>query len=124
MRELKRMGCAHSQAEKLLDSSIPICLKCLEAPAIKRKPPVTADQVRTTLLEGVLEALALKNKAAEAFEIAMGQFPSGSPDGGYQRIKDASEQLSIARREMMTAHNRLNDFLAQGIVPEDLKRSA
>jgi hypothetical protein len=24
----------------------------------------------------------------------------------------------------MTAHNRLNDFLAQGIVPEELKRSA
>ena len=118
------MGCAHSQAENLLDSSIPICLKCWEARATKRKPPVTADQVRTTLIEGVLEAMALKNKASEAFEIVMGQFPSGSPNGGSQRIKDASEQLSFARRGMMAAHNRLNDFLAQGIVPEDLKRSA
>jgi hypothetical protein len=116
------MGCTHRQAETLLDSSIPICLKCWEARATVRKPPVTADQVRTTLLEGVLEAMALKNKASEAFEIAIAQFPSGSPNGG-SRIKDASEQLSIARRGMMTAHNRLNDFLAQGIVPEDLMRS-
>ena len=119
------MGCTHSQGEKLLDSSIPICLKCWDARATQRKPPVTADQVRTTLIEGVLEAIALKNKASEAFEIVMGQFPGGlSSPNGSQRIKDASEQLSFARRGMMAAHNRLNDFLAQGIVPEDLKRSA
>ena len=116
------MGCTHSQAEKRLDSSIPICLKCWEARVTKREPP---DQVRNTLIEGVLEAMALKNKASEAFEIVMGQFPSGLPSpNGSQRIKDASEQLSMARRGMMTAHNRLNDFLARGIVPEDLKRSA
>src|ERR1700680_3265130 len=116
------MGCAHSQAEKRLDSSIPIRLKCWEARATKRKPP---DQVRTTLIEGVLEAMALKNKASETFEIVMGQFPSGLPSpNGSRRIKDASEQLSFARRGMMAAHNRLNDFLAQGIVPEDLKHSA
>ena len=70
------MGCTHSQAEKRLDSSIPICLKCWEARATKREPP---DQVRTTLIEGVLEATALKNKASETFEIVMGQFPSGLP---------------------------------------------
>ena len=119
------MGCTHSQAEELLDSSISICLKCWEARAAELKPPVTADQVRTALIEGILEAVALKNKASEAFEIVMGQFPSGLPSpNGSQRIKDASEQLSFARRGMMAAHNRLNDFLAQGIVPEDLKRSA
>ena len=118
------MGCAHSQAEELLDSSISICLKCWEARASERKPPVTADQVRTTLIEGVLEAVALKNKASEAFEIVMGQFPSGLPSpNGSQRIKDASEQLSFARRRMTTAHNRLNNFLADGIVPEDLKHA-
>src|ERR1700676_4583262 len=108
------MGCTHSQAEKLLDSSIPICLKCWEARVTKREPPVTADQVRTTLIEGVLEAIALKKTTSQAFEIVMGQFPSASPNGS-QRIKDVSEQLSFARRGMMAAHNRLNDFLAQGI---------
>ena len=60
------MGCTHSQAEKLLDSSIPICLKCWEARVTKHEPP---DHVRTTLIEGVLEAMALKNKASETFEI-------------------------------------------------------
>jgi len=86
---------------------------------------VTADQVLTTLIENVLEATALKSKASEAFEIVIGQFPNGLPSpNGSQRIRDASEQLSRARRGMMTTHNRLNDFLAQGIVPEDLRRSA
>ena len=52
------------------------------------------------------------------------QFPSGlaHPDG-VQRIKNASNALTIARREMATAHSRLNDYLSRGIVPEDLKRS-
>jgi hypothetical protein len=119
------MGCIHSQAEKLLDSNIPICLKCWEARATKGKPPVTADQVRTTLIEGVLEAMALKNKAFEAFEMLKEQFPNGLPSpNGSQLIKDVSEELSMARRRTMTAHNRLNDFLARGIVPEDLKRTA
>jgi hypothetical protein len=29
----------------------------------------------------------------------------------------------LARKEMMTAHKRLSDFVDRGIVPEDLKRS-
>lgn len=35
----------------------------------------------------------------------------------------ASRGLATARHEMMKAHNRLNDYLSRGIVPEDLKRS-
>jgi hypothetical protein len=30
--------------------------------------------------------------------------------------------LTLARTEVVGAHNRLNDFLERGIVPDDLKR--
>jgi len=40
-----------------------------------------------------------------------------------RRIKDASNELTLARKEMMTAHKRLNDFIERGIVPDDLERS-
>jgi hypothetical protein len=30
-------------------------------------------------------------------------------------------KLATARREVLAAHRRLNDFLERGIVPEDLK---
>jgi hypothetical protein len=29
----------------------------------------------------------------------------------------------VAREEMMAAHNRFNDFVERGIVPEELKQS-
>jgi hypothetical protein len=39
----------------------------------------------------------------------------------HQRINNASREVSLARAEMMRAHNRLDDFMTRGIVPEDLK---
>ena len=54
----------------------------------------------------------------------MGQIPSGFPHpDGSQRIHNASRDLSTARKDLMRAHTRLDDFLKTGIVPEDLKRS-
>lgn len=41
---------------------------------------------------------------------------------GKRHIHNAARQLTAARMEMMRAHNRLNDFLNAGIVPDDLKR--
>jgi len=34
-----------------------------------------------------------------------------------------SGELTIARKEMATAHNRLNDYLSRGIVPDDLAKN-
>jgi hypothetical protein len=42
------------------------------------------------------------------------------PDGTLH-ISNTNRALAAARNEMMDAHNRLNDFLARGIVPDDLK---
>ena len=62
------------------------------------------------------------DSANEAFRQVMTRIPSGIPHSdGTQRIKNVSRQLSEARKEMIAAHDRLNDFLERGIVPDDLK---
>ena len=94
----------------------------MEAPSIKQKPPTTEQDIGRILIQEVLEATMGRNDATRRFEEVMGQFPSGLPyPDGVQRVKNASDALTIARKGMMTAHNQLNDYLNRGIVPEDLK---
>jgi hypothetical protein len=63
--------------------------------------------------------------ASEAFNAIMSDVPSALPHpDGTQRIHNVSRKLSAARKEMMKAHARLNDFLSQGIIPEDLKQGS
>ena len=51
----------------------------------------------------------------------MGDIPSGLPlPAGRLRIQNASHALAAARAEVVKAHSRLNEFLARGVVPEDL----
>ena len=90
--------CAYCQSEiELYDGGVPICVKCSNAREIKRKPPATEQDIRTTLMHDLVEATEHANVA--------------------------SRDLATARKEMMKAHNRLNDYLGRGIVPEDLRRS-
>jgi transcriptional regulator of met regulon len=90
--------------------------------ASKREPPPNEKEVLRILIQEVIDATANKNLASEAFEKALSQFPTGlpHPDGSH-RIKNRSAELATARKDVMTAHSRLNDFLEHGIVPEDLK---
>jgi hypothetical protein len=118
--------CAYCTAEtEMYDGGdVPICVECSDERNLKPKPPATEDRVRSTLIQDVVEATALKNEASGAFEILLDQFPSGLPHpDGSQRIKNASVRLSMARKGVMKAHNRLNDYLGRGIVPKDIKRS-
>jgi len=70
------------------------------------------------------EATLRAEAATTAFHAVTGDIPSYIPQpDGTQRIHNASRALKVARDEMMTAHNRLNEFLEHGIVPDDLKRS-
>ena len=56
------------------------------------------------------------------FNAITGEIPSGIPHpDGVQRIRNASRDLSSARAELMRVHNRIQDYLIRGIVPEDLK---
>ena len=118
--------CAYCQAEteRYDGGDVPICIECSDARKARRKPPATEQQIRTTLFQDVFEATERNNEATREFEAVMGQFPSSLPHpDGAQRIKNASSSLTVARKEKMKAHDRLNDYLGRGIVPEDLKRS-
>jgi len=76
------------------------------------------------LVGRIVEATKRVNAASDAFDSVISQTPSGLPHpDGTQRIRNASHELDIARKEMMKAHTRLNDFVERGILPEDLKRS-
>jgi hypothetical protein len=114
--------CAYCKAETemYIGGDVPICVECSDALGPGRKPPAS---VRNALIQSVAETTARANAASDAFSAIMGQFPSGLPYAdGAQRIHSASRELSVARKEMMKAHSRLNDFLRRGVVPEDLKR--
>ena len=108
-------------------NGVPICIQCSEEP--KRRtgatPPPTHQTIRNVLLHDILEATALNTEARAAFEALMDQGPSGLHNvDGTQLITNASNNLSNARRKLMLAHTRLDEFLEHGIVPEDLKGSA
>ena len=114
--------CIHCKTEEteLYENGSPICVKC--ADATRRKPAATQQEIRNALLHNILEATAQHNEARADFEESMVSNGLPHPDG-TQRIKNISNDLSIARKNMMVAYNRLDRFLQNGIVPEDLKRS-
>jgi hypothetical protein len=90
---------------------------------VKRKPPGSEKKVLDLLIQDVVHAATLKSEACEAFNAAIDQFPSGLPyPDGAQCVKKTSAQLSTARKILRIAHNRLDDFLNAGIVPEDLSQ--
>jgi len=100
--------CARCRAEtELYDNGAPICPGC---------------SVRETLAQEVLETTAHKADAFGKFEAIMLQTRGGLPHpDGVQQIKNASNELSIARKQMARAYARLSDYMERGIVPEDLK---
>jgi hypothetical protein len=103
--------CARCKAEtELCENGVPICQSC---------------SVREKLTQEVLETTAKKSEAFRKFEEIMHQSPSGLPHpDGVQRVKNASNELSIARKEMARAYERLGNYLDRGIVPEDLKATS
>jgi hypothetical protein len=55
-----------------------------------RKPPRSEKEILRVLIEDVIDATAEKNEASEAFEIVVGQFPSGLPHpDGSQRVANS-----------------------------------
>ena len=120
-------ACAYCGAEtELYENSVPICLKCSEERdyEVAKKSPATANSIQNILVNEVVEATSRTNKASQAFLAVMGQIPTGFPHpDGSQCIHDASRNLSTARKDLMRAQTRLDDFLKTGNVPEDLKRS-
>jgi hypothetical protein len=90
--------CAYCRAETdLYENGVPVCHRCS-----------TTCIIRETLIAKVLEATATKSDAFREFEAVMLLCPSGVPHpDGVQRIKNASNNLTVARKEMARAYARL-----------------
>ena len=120
-------ACAYCGAEtELYENGVPICLKCSDErdSKVSKKPPASSATIQNILVNEIVEATARSNKASHDFLEVMGQIPTGFPHpDGSQRIHNASRVLSMARKDLMRAHARLDEFLKTGIVPEDLKRT-
>jgi hypothetical protein len=120
-------ACAYCGAEtQLYSSGVPICLKCSDEREKKasKKPPASGQSIRNVLVDDIAKATARVNNASQTFFEVMGHIPTGFPHSdGSQHIHNVSHELPTARKDLMKAHTRLDDFLKTGIVPEDLKRS-
>jgi hypothetical protein len=117
--------CAYCNAEtQMYEHGTPICVACSEAREAKIKPLGSVHEISNALHQELLAATVRARQAAEAFDEAVTHVPSGLPHpDGTQRIHNASRVLSAARKDMTTAHSRLNDYLVRGILPEDLERN-
>jgi hypothetical protein len=72
----------------------------------------------------VFETTTRLNMASEEFNVIMSSVPSAMPHpDGSLRIRQASRELSAARKEMLRAHSRLDEFLSTGVIPDDLKQA-
>jgi len=117
--------CARCETEQTesYENSVPICVKCATIrDAEAKEAPKQSRDVHATLVQGLCKATTHAHSANVEFNAIMDRSPSGlsNPDG-TNSVNNASRKLSAARKGVMDAHNRLNDFLARGVVPEDLK---
>ena len=115
--------CAYCGSEtQLYTSGVPICLKCSNEweKKARKKSPASGQSIRSVLVDEIAEASARVKNASQTFLEAIGKVPAGFPHpDGSQHIHNASHILSTARKDLMRAHTRLDDFLRTGIVPED-----
>jgi len=102
------LPCVRCKAEtELYENGVPICFGC---------------SVRERSTQEVLETTANKGEAFRRFEAIVLQSPGHLPHAdGVQVIKNAANELSVARKQMARAYERLGNYLDRGIVPEDLK---
>ena len=122
---MERCALCKEEDTALYEDGVPVCLKCANERENKAsQKPSSAQSVQNILVEQIVEATNRVNKATHAFFEVMGQVPTGFPHpDGSQRIHNASLELSTARKELMKAHTRLDDFLKKGIMPADARRS-
>jgi hypothetical protein len=78
-----------------------------------------------TLQEDVRAAKQRLDATMEKFDAIMRESPAGLPvPDSLESLHNASRELTRAREEHVEAHVRLNAFVAEGIIPDDLKESA
>ena len=103
------------------DAGIPVCVACAgEIGKVRSRGP--GGDTHTILVQQLSEAAARAESASQKFNVIMSDVPTGIPHpDGIQRLHNASRQMSNARDELMKTHHRLNEYIASGVVPDDLK---
>jgi hypothetical protein len=87
--------------------------------------PMERDAILLTLRRDAETAKEKLAAATEKFDAMMRESPSALPHpDGVQRIHNAAKALSIARQEHVEAFVRLNAFVAEGIIPDNLRNGA
>ena len=114
---MARCAFCKSQEARLCEYGVPICGPCLDLGRAVRH----GGDIRSALDHDLLEATLQVDAASTEFKSMMEDIPSGLPHpDGTQRIQNSSRKLAAALRQREHAHNRLDDYLSRGIVPEDL----
>jgi len=118
--------CTYCKTETFMyeGGDLPVCAECSDARKSKSNAPPAEHEIRKILYQEFVTAAESAREATASFDATVSEIPSRLPHpDGVQRIHNASRAVSVARIQMMKAHNRLNDYLNRQIVPEDLKRS-
>jgi hypothetical protein len=118
--------CNFCKAEtQLYTSGVAICVKCSDEREAKSKPQGSDRQTLVIMHRELDAAKARASVATAAFNAVTSEIPSGIPHpDGTLRIHHASQEMDQSRVGLMIAHNRLNDFLSRGVVPDDLKQGS
>lgn len=112
--------CAYCKVQEteLYEHNIPICVNCAAIQEEKER----SRNVHTVLVDALRTATKEANIANQEFNAVISELPSALPHpDGTRQIANASIKVAAARTELTTSHNRLNDFLSRGIIPDDLK---
>jgi hypothetical protein len=118
---MARCAICNSETE-LYDAGTPVCVRCSDEQQTARSLTPKERQITALLVQRIVDATSEVNAAYEEFNAVVREMPKNPAYGdGTQRIHQASQKLSVARKQMMTAHTRLNDFVGRGIVPPDLQ---
>jgi hypothetical protein len=118
--------CAYCAAHtELSDGGLPVCQECCKPEQnIAKKRRVGLNSIQNILADQIIQTTARVTQENQKFLDLMRQVPRGLPHpDGAQLIRNVCRELFIARKEMMRAHRRLDDFIKRGIVPDDLERS-
>lgn len=109
--------CSHckDETDRYDGGDVPVCVECSDRRKAGRPSSATEQHTHThaALFHDFLGATARYHEAIGEFEAVMGQLRSGSPD--LQRIKNASSNLTILRKQMMMAHHRLHEQPAASV---------
>lgn len=102
---------------ELHEGGIPICVPCSNMPILPKRT------IHSHLIEELADATAEHSAALAAYNRVMWEIPSAIPHpDGVQRIHSTSQELSVAKERLASAHSRLAAFLDAGTIPEDLLR--